>query len=185
MDSLRLAMGCRACRCGSPFSPAQTRAIFFHPADPPIALQSFTRDVHFPKLTRPDPGHSFSPTDPPIALQSFTRDAPFSQASTVRLNAPSKLARAPFGARLIGLLVLPSTEVDGGVSATCGGCMALSLWSPKRWRDAMFEGPFGRSPGRTKFAETSSDRAVRFIQRWSKRRPSTFCVPFWCRVGRA
>src|SRR6476469_316066 len=36
-------------------------------------------------------------------------------------------------------------EVDGGVSATCGGCMALSLWSPRRWRDAMFVGPFGPS----------------------------------------
>jgi len=32
----------------------------------------------------------------------------------------------------------------------CGRC--------KRWRDAMFEGPFGRSPGRTKFAEPSSDK---------------------------
>jgi len=41
----------------------------------------------------------------------------------------SKLARFTFGAGLIGLLVLPSTEVDGGISATCGGCMALSLCS--------------------------------------------------------
>ena len=41
----------------------------------------------------------------------------------------SKLARFTFGAGLIGLLVLPSTEVDGGISSTCGGCMVLSLWS--------------------------------------------------------
>src|SRR6476660_5847934 len=40
-------------------------------------------------------------------------------------------------------------------------CMALSLWSPRRWRDAMFVGQFGRSPGRPKFAEPSNDRAVR------------------------
>jgi hypothetical protein len=138
---------------------------------------------------------------------------------------PSSACSFFLRAGLIGLLFLPSTEADGGVSATCGGCMALSLWSPFspaqtrarrdvrfaqahppnpgrsffihpthrlrcnrlpwtrpfprwRWRDATFEGPFGRSPGRTKFAEPSNDRAVRFIQRWSKRRPSTFCAPF-------
>ena len=97
---------------------------------------------------------------------------------------PSSACSFSLRAGLIGLLFLPSTEVDGGVSATCGGCMALSLWSPKRWRDAMFEGPFGRSPGRTKFAEPSNDRAMRFIQRWSRSRPSTFCAPFWCAAFR-
>ena len=29
------------------FSPAQPRSIFFHPPDPPIALQSITRDAPF------------------------------------------------------------------------------------------------------------------------------------------
>jgi len=91
---------------------------------------------------------------------------------------PSSACSFSLRAGLIGLLFLPSTEVDGGVSATCGGCMALSLWSPKRWRDAMFEGPFGRSPGRTKFAEPSNDRAVRFIQRWSKKAAIHFLCPF-------
>ena len=33
--------------------------------------------------------------------------------------------------------------------------------SQGRWRDAMFEDPFGRSPGRNKFAEPSSDRGMR------------------------
>ena len=42
----------------------------------------------------------------------------------------------------------------------------------------MFEGPFGRSPGRTKFAEPSNDRAVRFIQRWSKKAAIHFLCPF-------
>ncbi len=35
----------------------------------------------------------------------------------------------------------------------------------RRWRDAVFEGPFGRSPEGTKFAEPKNDRAMRFIQR--------------------
>ena len=91
-----------------------------------------------------------------------------------------------FGAGLIGLLVLPTTEVDGDVPATCGGCMVLSLWSLRRWRDAMFEGPSGRSRGRTKFAEPSNDRAVRFIQRWSKKAAIYFLCPFLvCRLPRA
>ena len=59
----------------------------------------------------PNPGQSTSPTDPPIALQSFTRDAPFPR------------------------------------------------W---RWRDAVFEDPFGRSHGWIKFAEPRSDRPCGF-----------------------
>src|SRR6188472_4151500 len=42
------------CRCGR-HSPAQTRAVSIHPADPPIASQSFTRDVRFPKRAPPHP----------------------------------------------------------------------------------------------------------------------------------
>ena len=42
---------------------------------------------------------------------------------------------------------------------------AVASW---RWRDALFEGPFGQSPGRTKFAEPSSYRAVRFHPSLSK-----------------
>jgi len=63
-------------------------------------------------------------------------------AMASNINDPSKLARSPSGAGLIDLLVLPSKKVDDDVPATCGGCMVLSLWSPRRWRDAMFEGPF-------------------------------------------
>ena len=87
-------------------------------------------------------------------------------------------------------------------AATCDGCMALSRRSPFslppprtlfthrppiavqsltrdvrclswRWRDAVFKGPFGRSPERTKFAEPSGDRAMRFIQRRAAHLPST------------
>ena len=36
-------------------------------------------------LTRPTLGGPFPPTDPPIALQSITRDAPFSQAAMASL----------------------------------------------------------------------------------------------------
>ena len=39
--------GCMALSFRSPFSPAQPWARFFHPPDPPIALQSFTRDAPF------------------------------------------------------------------------------------------------------------------------------------------
>ena len=67
-------------------------------------------------------------------------------------------------------------DVDVSVDAICGGCMALSFRSPeRRWRDAVFEGPFGHSPGRTKFAEPINDTAMRFIHRWSTTRPSTSC----------
>jgi hypothetical protein len=61
--------GWKALSLRSPFSPAQTRAIFFHPADPPIASQSFTRDVRFAQAHPANAGQPFSPTDPPIALQ--------------------------------------------------------------------------------------------------------------------
>jgi hypothetical protein len=40
-------------------------------------------------------------------------------------------------------------------------------FSQGRWRDAMFEDPFGRSPGWIKFAESSGDTALRFAPRLS------------------
>jgi hypothetical protein len=64
-----------------------------------------------------------------------------------------------FGARLIGLLVLPSTEVDGGVSATCSGCMVLSLWSTfspaQPW--ARQDAPFFQGDGETQCSKVRSN----------------------------
>ena len=46
--------------------------------------------------------------------------------------------------------------------ATCEGCIAKLLRSIfRRWRDALFVGPFGQSPGRTKL-RSQQQRAVRF-----------------------
>jgi len=46
--------------------------------------------------------------------------------------------------------------------ATCDGCMAKLLRSIfRRWRDALFEGPFGQSPGRTKL-RSQLQHAVQF-----------------------
>src|SRR6476660_2062658 len=46
--------------------------------------------------------------------------------------------------------------------ATCDGCTAYGCGRRRRWRDAVFEGPSGRSLGRTKFAEPRSDRPCGF-----------------------
>jgi hypothetical protein len=50
----------------SPFSPA-------HP--------SRRRDAAFSQVSPPNPGRLFHPPDPPIAVQSITRDEPFSQVA--------------------------------------------------------------------------------------------------------
>ena len=63
-----------------------------------------------------------------------------------------------------------------------GAVAVVASW---RWRDAVFEDPFGRSPEWIKFAEPSSDSAMRFIQRWSRRQPSTSLTPSGVRVRRA
>jgi hypothetical protein len=47
-----------------------------------------------------------------------------------------------------------------------------------RWRDAVFEGPFGRSPGRIKFGEPSSGRAVRLHSSPEQSRPFTSKLSF-------
>ena len=50
--------------------------------------------------------------------------------------------------------------------------MTLSVRSPifshVAMANAMSEGPFGCNPGRTKLAEPSNDRVMRFIRRWSR-----------------
>ena len=101
-----------------------------------------------------------------------------------------------FGAGLIGLLVLPYTEVDGGVSATCGGCRpcrcgrhshptnhgrantrpfprAMARRNVRRSvRTKSRDGPSLRSQATTGPCGLSSAGATR--------RPSTFCAPFLC-----
>ena len=76
--------GCRALSLRSPFSPAQTRAIFFHPADPPIASQTFSRDVRFAQGYPPTLGSPFHPPTHRLLCKSFTRHAPFSQVAMAR-----------------------------------------------------------------------------------------------------
>jgi hypothetical protein len=44
--------------------------------------------------------------------------------------------------------------------------------------------PSGRSPGRTKFAEPSNDRVMRFIHCLSGRPSFTSCAPFCCAAFR-
>src|SRR6185503_5489802 len=76
-----------------------------------------------------------------------------------------------FGARLIGLLVLPSTEVDGGVSATCSGCMVLSLWSTfspaQPW--ARHDAPFFQGDGETQCSKVRSNDPSKFARSFSLR----------------
>jgi hypothetical protein len=64
--------GCRPLSLRSPFSPAQTRAIFFHPADPPIASQTFSRDVRFAQAYPPTLGSPFHPPTHRLLCKSFT-----------------------------------------------------------------------------------------------------------------
>src|SRR6478752_4941956 len=105
------------------------------------------------------------------------------------INYPSKLARFTcYGSGWrrfrdlrwmhgpVVVVAILTRQTDRSLCNRLPGTRPFPSW---RWRDAMFEGPFGRSPGRIKFAEPSNDRAVRFIQRWSRRRPSAFCAPFW------
>src|SRR5688572_23404798 len=62
--------------------------------------------------------------------------------------------------------------------ATCERCTAPLLRSLcSRWRNAMSEGPFGRSPGRTKLAEPSSSGTGRFhlsLKQWLHVQPPPF-----------
>ena len=66
------------------------------------------------------------------------------------------------------------------VGATCDlrevhGATAAVVF--RRWRDAMFEGPFGRSPEWIKLAEPSSSGTVRFhlsLKQWLHVQPPPF-----------
>ena len=96
---------------------------------------------------------------------------------------------------LPSLLVSPSQEQPGLVQtcahadsfssgwtvvATCDlrevhGATAAVVF--RRWRDAMFEGPFGRSPEWIKLAEPSSSGTVRFhlsLKQWLHVQPPPF-----------
>ena len=121
-----------------------------------------------------NPAQSFFTQPTPDASQSVTRDARFSLGAPPK-NDPSKLAalhKEQPGSVLTcaRTLFLFSPVGRWEPPASCEKCTAPLLRSLfGRWRDAMSEGPFGRSPGRTKLAEPSSSGTVRFhlsLKQW-------------------
>ena len=63
--------------------------------------------------------------------------------------------------------------------------MALAYGRRRRWRDAVFEGPFGRSPEGTKFAEPKNDRADAVYPALSRMVHHVSCAHSGVRVRRA
>ena len=119
---------------------------------------------------------SFSPADPPIPLQSFTRAEPGKKAGPV--YAPAKLVFSFAGRWMVAfcdLRVVHDLVAAVAILTHPTPGRAKTRPFPRwRWRDAVFEGPFGRSPGRTKLAEPSRDRVMRFHPSPEQRRLSTY-----------
>jgi hypothetical protein len=158
----------------SPTHPGQSLS----PTCPPIALQSFTRTGPFPKEQL-----NFLPN-----LAAFSLGKGW-------LVSHCALGRAPPKNDLFKLAALHRSSLGQSKRAcaryffspavgwwqppaSCERCTALLLRSLfGRWRDAMSEGPFGRSPGRTKLAEPSSSGTVRFhvsLKQWLDVQPPPF-----------
>ena len=104
----------------------------------------------------------------PIALQSIPRD--LLQGVTALQNAPSKLARFP--STLLRPIVRPSSlvfssrqKMDGRLLRLARGAGTYCCGRLWRWRDALFEGPFGRSPGRTKLRSQTAIGPCGFTHR--------------------
>src|SRR5262249_38796268 len=74
--------------CALPIFTRPTLRDCFHPPDPPIALQSITRDVRFTHSHPPNPARLFSPTRP---TDCVAIDYPR------RAHYPSSPAHPPFG----------------------------------------------------------------------------------------
>ena len=90
---------------------------------------------------------------------------PFQLHRSATSSAPSKF-------RSFSLLM----KVDGGLTGLAMGAWAYRCGRLWRWRDALFEGPFGRSPGRTELrsqAVTGSCGSPLAEQE----RPSAFDLP--------
>jgi hypothetical protein len=102
--------------------------------------------------------------------------------NSLQMLPPSSLDFLPRGGRWSALRDLrgvhgPVTAVAFSPSPTLHAPRRALV--PRRWRDAMSEGPFGRSPGRTKLAEPSSDRDMRIPPSPEHGRPSTSIYCFW------
>jgi hypothetical protein len=76
------------------------------------------------------------------------------------------------------LMLLPSSLVFAFLRKVDGCLLRFAMDAGpypggrrRRWRDALFAGPFRQRLGRTKFAEPSRDRALRFIHRLSRKAP--------------
>ena len=98
---------------------------------------------------------------------------------TLSLRSPAVMARRTVLEGAVPI-ILPSLlgflyslrKVDGSPAAICDGCRGLiPAVALRRWRDAVFEGPFRQRLGRTEFAEPSRDRALQFIHRLSRKAP--------------
>ena len=96
-------------------------------------------------------------------------------------SQPAQLRATPFHPSTQPIALLSFAR--GAGPSRCG----------RRWRDALFEGPFGRSPGRTKLRSQAATGPCGFTHRRSRRRPSSPSVPlpraqgltrlihpFWC-----
>ena len=167
------------------FSPTTPRGPF-PPTDPQIAAIDYPRRALFPGEHRRPRFHAAHKADrrdlrlargawpcrcsrhshPPNPGRAKTR--PFPQAAMARRTV-----------RRFVPIILPSLlvfsflrKVDGLPAAICDGCRGLiPAVALRRWRDAVFEGPFRQRLGRTEFAEPSRDRALQFIHRLSRKAP--------------
>ena len=158
----RLAMGCIGLSPRSRSHPPTLRD--FSPSRPACQDRPFRKDVRFTQAH--PPAIVFHPADPSIPLQSISWETPISQGSDGVYDGPSKLARFPFRAG----------RWNGASDATCDGWRAYRGGRRRRWRDAVFEGPFRHRLVRTEFAEPSQDRPCRLPIAGAGRRPSTSSI---------
>ena len=161
--------GCMTCRCAIIFNRSTLRRLFStRPTHRlPCNLFAGTRPflpggdgehLHAPtKLARVSSRRGWidlllrEPSHPPNPGRAGTR--PFPKRAPP-YNAPSMLRSS-----------LLSMEVDGGRTRLAVGTGPCRCGRRRRWRDALFEGPFGRSPGRNKLRSQAAIGPCGFIHR--------------------
>ena len=175
-----VACSCSSDNCGDGGLPVTCCRLGHHTCRSDATSPGLAMPMFAVPFTRSEEGNEFRHRAAE-RLSVSAHQSPLAQAVAIRPAAlgPTRLIHpilvCAFGEHL---MLLPSSLVFAFLRKVDGCLLRFAMDAGpypggrrRRWRDALFAGPFRQRLGRTKFAEPSRDNALRFFHRLSRKAP--------------